>query len=73
MHMHDVESDSLRFIYRFDKQEVPVHTVAFQQDEMHLVKCILFVDGRRKCAKLYPVGSAVQIPQFKTHYTIESR
>ncbi|MBM2841670.1 MAG: hypothetical protein HW412_2198 [Bacteroidetes bacterium] len=73
MHVHDSESDSLRFIYRFERQDVPVHTVAFHENRDHLVKCILFVDGRKKCAKLYPSWSAIQIPQFKTKYTIESR
>ncbi len=70
MHVHDFESDSLQSVYRFMKQDVPVHTVALHEDGGHLVKCILFVDGRMKCAKVYHAWRPVQIPQFKTKYVI---
>jgi hypothetical protein len=73
MHVHDFESDSLQFVFLFSKQDIPVHTVAFHEDRAGFVKCVLFVDGRMKCAKLYPSWSAIQIPQFKTQYTIENR
>jgi len=73
MHVHDFESDSLQSIYHFSKQDIPIHTIALHEDKLHLVKCVLFVDGRMKCAKLYPAWRPVQIPQFKTHYTIEAK
>ena len=73
MDVHDFESDSLRAVYRFMKQDIPVHTVAMHEDTSHLVKCILYVDGHRKCAKVYPSWHPVQIPQFTTQYTISDR
>ena len=73
MHVHDAESDSLRAIYRFSRQDIPVYTVAFHEERTHFVKCVLFVDGRMKCAKLYPSWSVVNIPQFKTHYAVEQK
>lgn len=73
MHVHDFETDSLQYVYRFEKQEAPVYTVSFHEDRAHLVKCVLFVGGHRKCAKLYPAWTPFQIPQFKTQYTIDTR
>ncbi len=73
MRVHDLESDSLQSVYHFIKQETPVHTIALHNDRMHLVKCILFVDGRMKCAKVYPAWNPIQIPQFKTQYTISNK
>ncbi|MEK9138969.1 MAG: hypothetical protein AAB393_17760 [Bacteroidota bacterium] len=73
MRVHDFESDSVQSIYRFAKQEAPVHTIAVHQDKTHLVKCVLIVEGRMKCAKLYPALFPIQIPQFKTQYTVEHR
>lgn len=73
MHVHNIETDSLECVYHFEKQDFPVHTVALHADQERLVKCVLFVDGRAKCAKLYPSWRPIQIPQFKTQYTIESR
>ena len=73
MHVHDAGSDSLESIYRFEKQRAPVHTVAMHQRGDHFVKCVLFVDGHMKCAKLYPSWSPLTIPQFKTQYTIDAK
>lgn len=70
MDVHDFESDSLQSVYRFMKQDVPVHTVPMHEDSSHLVKCVLFVDGRMKCAKVYHAWQPVQIPQFTTKYVI---
>ena len=73
MRVHDFESDSLQYVYRFKKQATPVHTIALHQHKEHLVKCVLFVDGRMKCAKVYPAWFPLQIPQFKTQYTISDQ
>ena len=70
MRVHDLESDSLQSVYRFEKQAAPVHTIALHQDKEHLVKCVVFVGGRMKCAKVYPGWFPLQIPQFRTKYTI---
>ena len=73
MRVHDLESDALQSIYRFEKQDIPVHTIALHENNEHLVKCVLFVDGRMKCAKVYPDWRPLQYPQFKTQYTIEDQ
>lgn len=70
MHVHDFESDSLQSVYRFMKQDIPVHTIALHEDTGHLVKCILYVDGHMKCARVYPAWRPVQIPQFTTQYVV---
>lgn len=70
MQVHDFESDSLQSVYHFMKQDIPVRTVAMHEDNSHLVKCVLYVDGRKKCAKVYPAWQPVQIPQFTTQYEI---
>lgn len=73
MHVHDLESDALQSIYYFEKQDIPVHTIALHEQKEHLVKCVLFVNGRRKCAKVYADWRPIQYPQFKTQYAIETK
>jgi len=71
MRVSNTETDSLEGIYHFEPQDIPLHTLACRVDKERLVKCVLFVDGRRKCAKLYP--SWYPLPQlWKTQFTIES-
>ena len=73
MHVHNIETDSLQYVYRFEKQETPLYTVPMHEDKEHLVKCVVFVDGHKKCAKVYPAWRPLHIPQFKTKYTIDSQ
>ena len=73
MRVHDFETDSLQCVYHFEKQEAPVYTIALHEDRDHLVKCVLLVDGHRKCAKLYPAWTPIQIPQFRTQYVIDTK
>lgn len=73
MRVHDLESDALQSTYRFEKQDTPVHTIALHPKPEHLVKCVLFVNGRMKCAKVYPDWQPIPYPQFKTQYTIDGQ
>lgn len=73
MRVHDIETDSLQYVYRFEKQDTPVYTIPMHEDSSHLVKCVLIVDGRRKCAKVYQAWTPLQIPQFKTQYTVDTK
>ena len=73
MHVHSLESDSLQSVYHFSKQDVPVHTVALHKNKEHLVKCVLYVNGRMKCAKVYTDWQPVELPQFKTHYVVTDK
>lgn len=73
MRVHNIESDSLEATYTFAKQDIPVYTIAMHEHPERLVKCVLFVDGRMKCAKMYPSWYPIQIPQFKTQYTISTQ
>ena len=73
MHVYDVETDSLQYVYHFEKQDGPVYAVALHEDREHFVKCVLVVDGHKKCAKLYPAWIPLQIPQFRTKYAIETK
>jgi hypothetical protein len=59
-------------VYRFDKQDIPVHTIALHENKERLVKCVLFVDGHMKCVKMYPSWRPLPYPQFKTQYTISN-
>ena len=73
MRVHDCETDSLQYVYRFAKQETPVYTVPMHKDDDHLVKCVLLVDGRKKCAKVYPSWIPIRIPQFRTQYVVDQK
>lgn len=72
LRVHDLESDSLQSVYRFQRQDVPVHTIALHENRDHLVKCVLYIDGRMKCAKVFADWRPIPIPQFKTQYTISN-
>ena len=54
MVVHTMETDSIESIYRFEPQDIPLHTIACRQDLTRNVKVVLFVGGRKKCARLYP-------------------
>ncbi len=71
MAVHDAETDSIEAIYHFAKQDRPLHTIACRQDRTRMVKCVLYVDGRKKCARLYPAWEP--LPQnWRTQYTVDS-
>ena len=71
MQVSNTETDSLEGVYHFEPQDIPLHTLACRVDMERLVKCVLVVDGRKKCARLYPAW--YPLPQrWKTQYTIES-
>ena len=70
MVVHNTETDSIEAVYRFTEQDLPLHTLACHQDRTRSVKCVLIVDGRKKCARLYPAWDPV--PQnWKTKYTVD--
>jgi hypothetical protein len=71
LYVHNTSNDSIEAVYRFEKQDIPVYTIALHREPERLVKCVLFVNGRRKCAKVYPAWEPIDIPQFDTQYTIE--
>jgi hypothetical protein len=73
MHVHDLATDSLLSVYHFEKQDVPVYTIAVHEEQKHLTKCVVYVSGRMKCAKVYPVWRPINMPQFPTDYTIDQR
>jgi hypothetical protein len=70
LRVHDFESDSLQSIYRFHPQDIPLHTIALHENREQLVKCVLYVNGRVKCAKVFTDWRPLPYPQFKTQYTI---
>jgi len=73
LRVHNTLSDSVIAILRFEKQDIPLYTISLHYDMEQSVKCVLFVNGKRKCAKLYPAWTAMPMPQWKTQYTIEER
>ena len=73
MHVHDLETDSMLSVYKFEPQTPPLRTIAMHQDSTHLVKCLIYVGGRMKCAKVYPAWTPIPYPQFKTQYTVNYR
>jgi hypothetical protein len=72
LRVHDFESDSLQSIYRFQQQDIPLHTIALHENKEHLVKCVLYINGRVKCAKVFADWRPLPYPQFKTQYTISN-
>jgi hypothetical protein len=73
MRVYSLENDSLQAVYRFEKQDIPVYTIVTHEKPDHLVKCVVYVDGRMKCARVYNDWRAHQYPQFKTQYTISEQ
>jgi hypothetical protein len=72
MHLHSMGDDSLRAIYRFKKQESPLYPVAYHTDKSRMVKCVIVVGGRPKCAKVFPWIYPLPHPQWGTQYTVEN-
>jgi hypothetical protein len=70
MRVYDFATDTLSATYRFTAQDVAVHTIALHEVKDEFVKCVLFVGGRRKCAKLFPAFAPIPIPHWKTQYTV---
>jgi hypothetical protein len=73
LYVHNTLTDSVEQIYRFANQDIPVYTISLHPEQHRLVKCVLFVNGRRKCAKLYPAWYPIAPLGLKTHYTIEQK
>lgn len=71
MRVHNASNDSLISIYRFQDQQIPLYTLVCLPGGQELVKCVVYVDGRPKCAKLYPEWDPLQITYWTTQYTIE--
>ena len=70
MRVHNMETDSIETLYRFEPQDIPLHTIACRQDISRTVKVVLVVDGREKCARMYPAW--YPLPQnWTTQYSIE--
>jgi hypothetical protein len=70
MAVHDAETDTIEAVYHFAEQSLPLHTLACRLDNTRMVKCVLRVDGRKKCARLYPAWDP--LPQnWKTRYTVD--
>lgn len=74
LYIFDTTSDTLEAIYHFEEQKMPVYTIALHHEETaRFVKCIVYVDGRPKCARIYHAFSALPQPQWDTIYTVEAR
>lgn len=71
MQVHSTETDSLEAVYSFAPQDIPLYTIAQHREKDRMVKCVLFVNGRKKCAMLCTAWVPIQIPQWKTQYTVE--
>lgn len=71
MRNYDMQNDSLVAIYRFESQNAPVYPVAYHADESIPVKCVVYVDGRPKCAKQMPWMYPLAVPQWGTRYSVE--
>lgn len=71
MRVVDAATDSVKLVYRFTEQAAHIFIVAYQPHPTHVVKCVLYVDGRPKCARMYTFERAVLIPQWRTKYSIE--
>jgi hypothetical protein len=72
MSVHDMETDSVVAVYRFAAQEAPLYPMVYRSDPERLVKCVVLVGGRSKCAKIFPWIYPLPFPQWGTTYTIET-
>jgi hypothetical protein len=73
LRIHDTMTDTVQMVFHFDPQETPLYIITRMPEEERMVKCILYVDGRRKCAKLYPAWYPFPMSHWKTKYTVERR
>jgi hypothetical protein len=73
LHVYDALNDSLEKVCHFEQQEIPLYTLAVRFEPDRFVKCVLSVDGRRKCARIYPAWYSLSYPQWKTNYTVEEK
>lgn len=71
LEVHSMEDDSIMAVYRFEPQEAPIYPIAYRDDSLDPVKCVITVNGRSKCATLLPSFYALMVPQWGTTYTIE--
>jgi len=74
LYIYDTATDSLEAIFHFEEQEKPIYTIALHNANTdRFVKCVVYVNNRPKCAKIYHAFSPLPQPQWKTVYTIEKR
>ncbi|MBI4534709.1 MAG: hypothetical protein HY708_00430 [Ignavibacteriae bacterium] len=73
MHIHNMESDSVEAVYRFEPQDAPLYTVSYRADRSRLVKCVIYVVGKPKCARVYPSMHPIHQPGWVTQYTVSER
>lgn len=71
MRVMDASTDSVKLVYKFANQVPRLFIVAYHPHPTHVVKCVLYVDGRPKCARMYTFDHAVPVPQWRTKYTLE--
>jgi len=71
MRVHNTESDSIEAVYKFAAQDIPLYTLSQRRERGRWVKCVLFVNGRAKCAKLYEAWYPIEASHWKTQYTVE--
>jgi hypothetical protein len=71
VYLHDASNDFVTSILTFDKQESPLYPLVYHSAGERIVKCVIRVDGREKCAKLFPWILPLPHPQWGTSYTIE--
>jgi len=71
MEIHSAETDSVEAIYHFEPQETPLFALAYRADSDRLVKCVVRINGRQKCARLLPAFYPLPQPQWGTSYRVE--
>ncbi|MGA9115367.1 MAG: hypothetical protein WB626_01165 [Bacteroidota bacterium] len=71
LYVHNTSTDSVLRVLRFRAQAHPVFALAAKPNTADLVKCVIHVGGRPKCARLYPAFTAFHNPSWGTEYTEE--
>lgn len=71
MDVYNTETDSLEAIYHFEPQDTPLFVVAYRTESQRLVKCVVRVNSRPKCARLLPAFYPLPQPQWGTEYRVE--
>jgi hypothetical protein len=71
VYLHSVHDDSVDMILHFEPQQSPLYPLVYHASDDRMVKCVVQVDGREKCAKLYPRIMPLPHPQWGTTYVVE--
>lgn len=69
--LHNMETDSVLAVFRFDHQEAPIFPIAYREEGDGPVKCVILVNDLPKCATLLPSFYPLSVPQWGTTYTVE--